>query len=72
MDKKTKPILEGVPPKGIIPPSITRNGITWRCVSVDLKQDIFTFKSDQGDDFVRKWSQLQHVLTTHKAILPFV
>lgn len=63
MDKKTKPILEGVPPKGIIPPSITRNGITWRCVSVDLKQDIFEFRSNDGRVFFRKWSELTNILT---------
>ena len=51
------------PPKGIIPSEIVRNGITWICVSVDIELDQFTFKSSDGREFVRKWNELQGILT---------
>lgn len=50
-------------PKGIIPQSIVRNGITWICVSVDIELNQFTFKSSDGREFVRKWNELTNILT---------
>ena len=69
MAKKTKPISQGVPPSGGLPPSWTLKGVEYTIKSVDTESNQVEVDGDNGVKFYADFYKLRERLIINEIII---